>query len=102
MIDMVPVIPEIENSRQERSIMTKEQYKRLLRLRQSEETMLFMLIGTLAAAGIIPREVIQRTKINHKRAWYILRKWADRGYYAYGTSLDIGWLRVSYLPLSGV
>lgn len=27
----------------------------------------------------------------HKRAWYWLTKWSDRGYYEYGVSLDLGW-----------
>jgi hypothetical protein len=38
------------------------------------------------------RSAIKRIGMNHKRAWYILRKWSDRGLYDYGISLDLGWL----------
>ncbi|PDZ93950.1 hypothetical protein CON36_36425 [Bacillus cereus] len=69
--------------------MTKEQYKRLLQLRKSEEMMFYELVKL---SGLSPRELIQRLPINHKRAAYILEKWCRNGWYEYGTSLDNGWL----------
>ena len=41
-----------------------------------------------------PREVINRDSfiMPHKRAWYLLQKWASKGWYDYGTTLDLGWL----------
>ena len=36
--------------------------------------------------------------IHHKRCWYLLQKWARLGFYDYGTTLDLGWLRPSRLP----
>lgn len=40
------------------------------------------------------RDLINRDDfpMHHKRAWYLLRKWTERGWYAYGVSLDLGWL----------
>lgn len=69
--------------------MNKEQYKRLLNLRKSEEEMFYQL---LKVTGKTPRELINELPINHKRAWYILEKWADQGKYEYGVTLDLGWL----------
>lgn len=69
--------------------MTKEQYKRLLQLRKSEEMMFYELVKL---SGLSPRELIHRLPINHKRAEYILKKWCEKGWYEYGTSLDNGWL----------
>ncbi|MEJ1517871.1 hypothetical protein R3O67_32385 [Bacillus cereus] len=69
--------------------MSKEQYKRLLQLRKSEEMMFYELVKL---SGLSPRELINRIPINHKRAEYILKKWCEKGWYEYGTSLDNGWL----------
>ena len=30
--------------------------------------------------------------MHHKRAWYLLQKWTDKGWYSYGTTLDLGWM----------
>lgn len=30
--------------------------------------------------------------IPDKRKWYILDKWARKGYYEYGVTLDLGWI----------
>jgi hypothetical protein len=69
--------------------MNKEQYKRLLNLRKSEEEMFYQLIKL---TGKKPRELINELPINHKRAWYILEKWCRQGKYDYGVTLDLGWL----------
>lgn len=69
--------------------MTKEQYKRLLNLRKSEEEMFYFLI---ANTGKTPREIINTFPINHKRAWYLLEKWCRQDKYEYGVSLDLGWI----------
>jgi hypothetical protein len=39
-----------------------------------------------------PRDVIASTGINHKRAWYLLGKWASKGWYNYGCNIDLGWM----------
>ena len=69
--------------------MNKEEYKRLLQLRKSEEELFFYLIQL---TGKTPRELINSLPINHKRAWYLLNKWDDQGRYTYGTTLDLGWI----------
>ena len=40
-----------------------------------------------------PRELINDISefINYKRCWYLLEKWTDKGFYEYGTTLDLGW-----------
>ncbi len=68
--------------------MDKKQYKRLLQMRKSEEEMFYRLIQV---TGKTPQELIEMLPINHKRAWYLLSKWADQGKYEYGVSLDLGW-----------
>lgn len=30
--------------------------------------------------------------MHYKRAWRILEKWCDKGWYSYGVTLDLGWL----------
>ena len=30
--------------------------------------------------------------IHYKRAWYLLEKWSQKGWYDYGVSLDLGWI----------
>ncbi len=44
------------------------------------------------AKGRSPRELIPEIGINHKRAWYLLEKWAGRDWYDYGVTLDLGWI----------
>lgn len=43
---------------------------------------------------ITPRDLISEPgfPLNHKRAWFLLGKWADKGIYEYGVCLDLGWL----------
>jgi len=45
-----------------------------------------------------PREIINSdlTDINHKRAWYLLEKWSDKGWYNWGVTLDLGWFEPEY------
>lgn len=69
--------------------MTKEQYKRLLQLRKSEEILFYELVKSSLEH---PRELIRRFPIHHKRAHYLLQKWCKKGWYEYGTSLDMGWV----------
>ena len=69
--------------------MTKEQYKRLLQLRKSEEEMFYQLLKITKKK---PRELIDELPINRKRALYILKKWSEQGKYDYGVSLDLGWI----------
>ena len=42
----------------------------------------------IALADIIP----------HKRCWYYLDKWLEKGFYDYGVTLDLGWFEVDKLP----
>lgn len=71
--------------------MTKRQYTRLLNLRKSEESLFKALVKANLENGKTPRETIRDTRINHKRACYLLEKFADRKEYEYGVSLDLGW-----------
>ena len=45
--------------------------------------------------GLMPRDIIrileEYGQIHHKRAWYLLGKWSDKGLYTYGVTLDLGW-----------
>ncbi len=43
---------------------------------------------------LTPRLIININpdRINYKRAWKILEKWDDNGWYEYGVSLDLGWI----------
>jgi len=43
---------------------------------------------------ITPRHIINSEgfSMHHKRAWYLLGKWADKGWYDYGVTLDLGWM----------
>lgn len=42
--------------------------------------------------NLYPRDVINNSNLNYKRAWYLLNKWANRNWYDYGVTLDLGWL----------
>lgn len=44
--------------------------------------------------NISPRELINQPDfyIHHKRAWYLLEKWSNKGLYDYGVTIDLGWL----------
>ncbi len=82
--------------------MNKNKYKELLSLRYSQEVMLFNMIKLLRNEnkGISVRDIINNyCKIPLKREIYILNKWADKGWYDYGVSLDLGWLTVKEYPL---
>jgi len=41
-----------------------------------------------------PRDLINEVgfPLNHKRAWFLLQKWCDKGWYDYGVTLDLGWI----------
>jgi len=39
-----------------------------------------------------PRDVAKRLGMNENRAWYILEKWANKGWLEYGVSPFYGWL----------
>jgi hypothetical protein len=47
-----------------------------------------------------PREIVNllADTIPHKRCWYYLEKWAARGFYSYGVTLDLGWFYPEKLP----
>lgn len=40
--------------------------------------------------GETPRVAGHRLGMNHKRVWYLCEKWARRGIYDYGVSVDLG------------
>lgn len=44
--------------------------------------------------GNTPRDIINSPGffMHYKRAWYLLEKWCDKGWYEYGVTLDLGWL----------
>jgi hypothetical protein len=51
-----------------------------------------LLLAIARSPKSFPRDIINGLLIHHKRAWYLLEKWARRGWYEYGVSLDLGWL----------
>lgn len=72
--------------------MDKEEYKRLLNLRESQEMMFHKLLGLYCSPNnkvANPRDIIKWTGINEKRAIYLLSKFKD---YNYGVSIDLGWI----------
>lgn len=36
--------------------------------------------------------------MSRKRCWYLLKKWANKGFYNYGITLDLGWFEPQYMP----
>jgi hypothetical protein len=46
-----------------------------------------------------PRDLINEEGfyMNYKRAWYLLDKWANKGWYEWGVTMDLGWLTDSGL-----
>lgn len=42
--------------------------------------------------GLMPRELLPESGLPAKRMWYLLDKWADKDWYEYGTTLDLGWM----------
>lgn len=50
--------------------------------------------------GVVPRDALKGYPIATKRAWYLLEKWCDKGWYDYGCSLDLGWFNDDKLPPS--
>ena len=48
-----------------------------------------------------PRDIIEALAetIPHKRCWYYLEKWCEKGFYDYGVTLDLGWFYLDKLPL---
>jgi hypothetical protein len=51
-------------------------------------------VGLYGSAGNSPRDIINKEgfSMHHKRAWYLLEKWADKGWYDCGVVLDLGWI----------
>jgi len=49
---------------------------------------------TTEAPRYTPRDIINQPDfyMHYKRAWYLLQKWSDKGWYDYGVTLDLGWL----------
>ena len=37
-------------------------------------------------------------QIPRKRCIYLLKKWARKGFYDYGVTLDLGWFEPRYMP----
>lgn len=75
--------------------MNKLQYQRLLKIRESEEYLFYLAIKHKTEDESV-RDLINRLPIHHKRAWYLLSKFIDKGVYEYGVSLDTGWLVKEY------
>lgn len=47
-----------------------------------------------------PRDIViaLADTIPHKRCWYYLEKWLDKGFYDYGVTLDLGWFYLDKIP----
>lgn len=43
---------------------------------------------------VTPRDLIEAYGLTlpYKRAWYFLGKWAQKGWYEYGVTIDLGWI----------
>lgn len=52
----------------------------------------FMFAVAMRPAGADVRDVIRMQHMHYKRCWYLLEKWARKGWYDYGVTLDLGWL----------
>ncbi len=65
-----------------------------------DEKIFFVLCFTLSQLKICPRDVVNMLNetIPHKRCWYYLFKWSEKGFYTYGTTLDLGWFYNDKLP----
>lgn len=50
--------------------------------------------------GFPVREIIDicSEEIPRKRCLYLLKKWANLGFYEYGVSLDLGWFESYHMP----
>lgn len=50
--------------------------------------------------GFPVREIIDicSEAIPRKRCLYLLKKWANLGFYEYGVSLDLGWFEYYHMP----
>jgi hypothetical protein len=44
------------------------------------------------------RRFVEAYPINQKRAWYLLGKWYDKGWFDCGVSLGAGWFNEDALP----
>jgi len=42
--------------------------------------------------GESTRTLVRESGLNYKRACYLLSKWTGKGWYEYGTSLELGWV----------
>jgi len=51
--------------------------------------------------AMTPRDLINLPNfpIHHKQAWYYLEKWADKGWYNYGVTVDLGWIEKGWWKL---
>lgn len=68
---------------------------------KEQERLFFALSFNLWHMALIPpRKVVELLDgtIHYKRCWYYLKKWADLGFYEYGTTLDLGWFTFSKMP----
>ena len=61
-----------------------------------------LLSTLLPMESPVVRDVIKSLGMNHKRAVYILEKWAAKGWYDYGVTVDLGWLYPEALKKSGI
>ena len=60
---------------------------------KSDEIKFYAFLRSALARNETPRAAIGSPDcpVSHKRAWYLLNKWAGRGWYEYGVTLDLGW-----------
>lgn len=64
-------------------------------MKDDEKNLMKALVNDYGLASKSPiRKIVDDLGINHKRAAYILWKWADKGWYEYGVSVMAGWLTV--------
>ncbi len=58
---------------------------------KTDEALLLLAIALRSSSEDV-RSIIDRLGVNHKRACYLLGKWAAKGWYNYGVTVDLGWL----------
>lgn len=68
---------------------------------KDDEKLFFTLCFAFTESKIFtPRDIVYMVEgvIHYKRCWYLLRKWCEKGFYDYGTTLDLGWFYPDKVP----
>lgn len=58
---------------------------------KADERDLYWFLHKRFLEGQCIRDAVHDSGVNHKRVWFLLAKWADKGWYDWGVSVDTGW-----------